>query len=139
MDKKILVVIATALFLTQKETVCFSSLSDEWVRKAMGAATQAVQGNPQGVLYGAVPYSNTKLANSTYLNAGLSGVSLDQGIPPLNGLNSKYLGFGANYHVADNFNWNNPFNVSQYGQLSARNPFFTNTTTFTPKLGRRQY
>ena len=137
-QKNHILVFALLLFaLGQLNPFCFADAGEQWLRRVSGAASQLAQGNTQGAVYQTIPYSSTKLADQTYLNAGLGGVHLQQGIAPLQKLNNPYLNFGGSYQAGSAFDLNNPLNFSQSAQVSAQNPFFTNTTTVTPKLWRR--
>ena len=121
------------------ENLCFAALTDDLIRRGSNAAVQLVEGNAQGAAYQAVPSTYIPLAHQTSLNAGLGGVNFRQGIAPLNVLNTKYLNFDASYNVGSPLNFNGLTNPSQNVQMSARNPFFSNTTTLTPKLGRKWF
>ncbi len=134
MKKFLVLLIAMIIF---PGSFCFSGLSDEWVRKGTDAAVQLAQGNAQGAAHQAVPSYYAPLGHQTNLNAGLGGVSLRQGLIPSSALNTKYLNFGANYNVGSALNFNGSPNLSQNVQVTAGNPYLSNTTTFTPKLGRK--
>lgn len=136
MSGKFLMGCGTAIFIA--ESLCFASLTDVLVRRGSSAAVQLAQGNAQGAVYQTIPSVDVPLAHQTNLNAGLGGINLRQGILPFNSLNTKYLSFDANYNAGSPLNFKGIPNLSQNVQMSARNPYFTNTTTLTPTLGRRR-
>ena len=118
--------------------ICFAASTDEWIRRAGGVATQLVQGNTQGALSQTIPTYSTQPFNQTYVNAGLGGANLQQGIPGLSRFNTKYLGFDGSYNLRSGYGLSQFPSFSNDVQVSARNPYFTNTASFFPRLPRRK-
>ena len=139
MGRKFLAVLSIAVFIGGSKS--FAGLTDDLIRRGGNAAAQLAQGNTQGALYETVPYSSygsyIPVTKQTSLNAGLGGTYLKQGLIPFSTLNTKYLNLGANYNVGSAFNFGGSPYLSQNVQMSASNPYFSNTTVFTPKLGRK--
>ena len=120
------------------EQMCSADSTEAWVRRAGQAATQLTSGNIQSAASQIVPSAHTQISKQTSLNAGLSGVGLHQKIAPIDRLSTKYLSLDGGYNVGSSVNFNQHPNISQNFQVSARNPYFTNSTTFIPKLPRKQ-
>jgi len=133
MTKYLFVVYLIIIGLTATDSVSAESY-DEWIRKGTGVVTQMAQGNPQGVLYQAIPGYQTQLVGPTYVNAGASGANLQYQIVPLNRFNSRYLGFDGSYNIGSSYGMNQLPSFSQNAQISAHNPYFTNTSTLTPRF-----
>ncbi|MBI4358396.1 MAG: hypothetical protein HY584_03780 [Candidatus Omnitrophica bacterium] len=123
-----------SLFVTP--SCLFAASYDEWVRRGTEAATQLAQGNTQGALGQAVPAYSGQPFHETYVNAGSGGANLQQGIPGLSRFNTRYLGFDGSYNLRSNYGLSQFPSFSNNAQVSARNPLFTNTTSFTPRLRR---
>ena len=136
MNKRIGVTFLAALTLFMQSDIGLADSSEDWIRRASNATTALAQGNSQAAAYQAVPTTNIPLPNQAYLNAGLSGASLQQRIAPLDQFSSKYLGVDGSYSLRSNYGPNRFPTVSNDVQVSTRNPLFTNTTTFTPKFRR---
>jgi len=115
--------------------ISFAGLTDDLIRKGSDAAVQLAQGNPQGAVYQAAPSYYAPFGRQTNLNAGLGGVSLRQGLIPSSALNTRYLNFDPSYNVGTAFN-GSP-NLSQNVQVTTGNSYLSNTSTFSPKFGRK--
>lgn len=116
----------------------FAGTGDQWIRRGSQVATELVKGNPQGAVQQAIPYKTFQPAQETNINLGSSGVNLQQGIPGINRLDTKYLNVGGIYHAGASLGTGGRPNFSQNVQVSSGNQYVTNTTTFAPAFGRRR-
>lgn len=105
--------------------------SDDWARRAGAAALETARGNPQGVLYQAVPAVNTNLPTraAVYANAGYAGIR--QPLPVR--WDAGRLGSGqASYQAGASYGLTQPPRPYHNVQVLAANRYVSNNTVLTP-------
>ena len=120
-------------------SACFGASTDEWVGKAVNAATALARGNANGAAQQAIGTVNVPLARQTNLSAGLGNVWLRQGIVPSGKFNSPFFNIGSAYNAGLGFrDFSHLPNLSQNVQVSAGNRYLSNTTTLSGNFRRKQ-
>lgn len=118
-------------FLLQGTVLAASA--EDWLRRTSSAAAEIARGNPQGVLYQAVPAVQTSLPTRTAVYANAGGAGIQQPLPV--NLNSRLGSAGASYNAGTSYGFKRPPRVYQNVQAVAANRYLSNTTTFVPPSG----
>ena len=117
-------------------TLLHAASTDRWVGKAVNTANALARGNVAGAAEQTMGRANLPLTRQTDVSVSPRGVGLRQGIKPLS-FNNPYLNFGSTYRAGAGLNRNGTPNLSQNVQVTSRNPYFSNTTTFSKKINNQ--
>ncbi len=112
--------------------------SEEWVQKAGGAALDLARGNPQGALYQAAPAIQKPLPGGTAAYANLGGAGIRQPLPLPVKLPVHTASLDSAYSAGTSYGPQQKPQFYQNVQVTAANPYLSNTTTVTPPVFKKK-